>query len=147
MSTTDPQSTPEPEAKPRQRKPKAEADLLATSDAVAPKPKRKTKAEREAERLAEADKPIDPQVWFLLGGLLLVVGLCIFFDPIGFANAGTSGNSGMWIRDVLVIIVGVLGKNPTAIILTALALLSLGWGARGWLRKRSGADGEPQPPA
>jgi len=63
------------------------------------------------------------------------------------AAAGKTGGEGMWIRDVLAIIVAVLGKNPTAIILTILALLTLGWGTRGWLRKRSGADGEPQPPA
>jgi len=150
MTTTDPQPTVEPEQKPRKRKPKAEKEAeLATSNVVdlsaaKPRRKRKTKAEQEAERLAEINKPIDPLVWHLLGGLLLVVALCIFFDPIGFATAGQPGGEGMWIRDVLVIIVGVLGKNPTAIILTALALLSLGWGVRGWLRKRSGADGEPK---
>ena len=48
----------------------------------------------------------------------------------------------MWIRDVLVILVGILGKTPTVIILAIVSLLSIGWGVRGWLRQRSGSDSE-----
>lgn len=124
----------------------AASNSIADLETAKPVRKRKTQAEKEAERRAEIDKPIDPLVWHLLGGLLLVVALCIFFDPIGFATAGQPGSEGMWIRDVLVIIVGVLGKNPTVIILGALALISFGLGVRGWLNKRSGADSEPKAP-
>ena len=99
--------------------------------------KRRTKAEIDAARAAEADKPIDPVIWLILGGLLLFVAGCIFFDPIGFASAGQSQTDGMWIRDILVIVVGIFGKNPTALILAVVALLSLGWGVRGWLQKRA----------
>ena len=122
-----------------------EAASNSTVDLEMSKParKRKTQAEKEAERMAEINKPIDPLVWHLLGGLLLVVALCIFFDPIGFATAGQPGGEGMWIRDVLVIIVGILGKTPTVIILGALSLISFGLGIRGWLTQRSGADSKP----
>ena len=60
---------------------------------------RKTKAEREAERQAklkaEADKPIDPVVWILFGGTLLVVTLFMFLDPYGSTNTQTRGAEGV----------------------------------------------------
>jgi hypothetical protein len=111
--------------------------------------KRKTKAQREAERSAqmkaETEKPIDPKIWLFLGGLLLFVALFIYVDPLTFAEAGQPGGEGMWIRDVLVIIVGILGKTPTVIVLGFVSLLSIGWGLRGWLRQRSSADNPPPP--
>jgi len=85
---------------------------------------------------ADAEKPIDPQVWLLLGGILLFLGVCIYFDPVGFADAGQTGNVS-WIQTILVLITGFVGKNPTAAILGVLGLLSLGWGVRGWLRQRN----------
>jgi hypothetical protein len=102
--------------------------------------RRRTKAEIEAARAAEADKPIDPVIWLILGGLLLFVAACIFFDPMSFMTAGQSQTDGMWIRDILVIVVGIAGKNPTALIIAVLALLSLGWGLYGWLQKRSAGN-------
>lgn len=140
----EPESTPE--LKPHKRRTKAEIEA-ADSESATSKParKRKTQAEKDAERLAEINKPIDPKIWLFLGGLLLFVALFIFVDPITFAEAGQPGGEGMWIRDVLVIIVGILGKTPTVIVLGAVSLLSLGWGVRGWLRQRSGADNPPPP--
>ena len=70
--------------------------------------------------------------------------LFIYVDPVTFAEAGQTGGEGMWIRDVLVIFVGILGKTPTVMILGAVSLLSIGWGIRGWLRQRAGADSEPK---
>ncbi len=141
----EPESTPEP--KPRKRRSKAEIEAAAANAAdvetVKPARKRKTQAEKDAERLAEINKPIDPKIWLFLGGLLLVVALFIFFDPVTFAEAGQPGGEGMWIRDVLVIIVGILGQIPTVIVLGAVSLLSIGWGGRGWLNQRSGADSKP----
>jgi hypothetical protein len=136
----EPELTPEP--KPRKRRTKA-----ADAESAVPKPvrKRKTQAEKDAERLAEINKPIDPKIWLFLGALLLFVAVFIFLDPLTFAEAGQPGGEGMWIRDVLVILVGILGQIPTVIILGAVSLLSLGWGVRGWLRQRSGADDNPEP--
>jgi hypothetical protein len=138
----EPELTPEP--KPRKRRTKAEIEA-ADSEAVKPARKRKTQAEKDAERLAKINKPIDPKIWLFLGGLLLFVALFIFVDPITFAEAGQPGGEGMWIRDVLVILVGILGQIPTVIVLGVVSLLSLGWGVRGWLRQRSGADDNPEP--
>jgi hypothetical protein len=61
---------------------------------------------------------------------------------VTFAEAGNSGNSGMWIRDVLVILVGILGKTPTVLILAVIGLLSLGMGVWGWMdaRKQKKSD-------
>ena len=134
----EPESTPEP--KPPKRRTKA-----ADADSAVSKParKRKSQAEKDAERLAEINKPIDPKIWLFLGGLLLFVALFIYVDPLTFAEAGQPGGEGMWIRDVLVIFVGILGQIPTVIVLGIVSLLSIGWGVRGWLRQRSGADNKP----
>lgn len=136
----EPESTPEPKA--RKRRTKAEVESVDSGSAK-PARKRKTQAEKDAEWLAEINKPIDPRIWLFLGGLLLFVALFIFVDPVTFAEAGQPGGEGMWIRDVLVIFVGILGKTPTVIILGILSLLSLGWGVRGWLRNRSNGDSKP----
>jgi hypothetical protein len=105
-----------------------------------PKRPRKTKAEREAERQAklkaEADKPIDPIVWILLGGILLAVTLVMFLDPYGSTNTQTRGAEGVQI--VLAIIYGILGKNLATILLGGLGSISLIVGIVGWLKKRFG---------
>lgn len=105
-----------------------------------PKRKRKTKAEKEAARLArakaEAEKPLDPKIWFSLGAILLVIAGFIYVDPVTFAEAGRSTSEGMWIRDLLVIFVGILGKTPTVIILAIIGVLSLGMGVWGWVDAR-----------
>jgi hypothetical protein len=110
------------------------------SEPEATKRKRKTKAEKEAERLAkaraEAEKPLDPKLWFTLGAILLIIAGFIYVDPVTFAEAGRSTSEGMWIRDVLVIFVGILGKTPTVIILAIIGLLSLGMGVWGWVDAR-----------
>ena len=142
MTTPDIQPTPEP--KPRKRKPKSTDEAInnvaasadAPVEAAKPKRRRKTQAEKEAERRAEAEKPIDPKVWYTFGGILLVIAGFIYIDPVTFAEAGTSGNSGMWIRDVLVIFVGILGKTPTVLVLAAVGLLSIAMGVWGWLDAR-----------
>jgi hypothetical protein len=83
-------TTPETDAEPKRRKSQA-ADASESAEEAAPKPrrKRKTKAEKEAERIAQmkadAEKPIDPRIWLGFGGLLLIVGLCIYIDPVGAA--------------------------------------------------------------
>jgi hypothetical protein len=145
MTTPDPDFQPPSEPKPSKRKPKSIDEAInnvevSAGDAVAGtakrKRRRKTNAEQEAARLAEADKPIDPKVWYVFGGILLAIAGFIYVDPVTFAEAGTSGNSGMWIRDVLVIFVGILGKTPTVLILAVIGLLSLGMGVWGWLDAR-----------
>jgi hypothetical protein len=152
MTTPDPDfQSPEPtseaSSKPkRKRKTEAEPEavLVETSppdaDAAKPKRRRKTKGEKEAARLArakaEAEKPLDPKLWFSLGGILLIIAGFIYVDPVTFAEAGRSTSEGMWIRDVLVIFVGILGKTPTVIILTIIAVLSLGMGVWGWVDAR-----------
>ena len=108
-------------------------------DAIAKRP-RKTKAEREAERQAklkaEADKPIDPIVWILFGGILLVVTLFMFLDPYGSTNTQTRGAEGVQI--VLAVIYGILGKNLATILLGGIGGISLIWGIIGWFKKRFG---------
>jgi len=105
-----------------------------------PKRPRKTNAEREAERQAklkaEADKPIDPVVWILLGGVLLVVTLFMFLDPYGSTNTQTHGAEGVQI--ILAIIYGVLGKNLATALLGGIGSISLVVGIIGWLKKRFG---------
>ena len=148
MTTPDIQPTPDPaptpEPKPRKRKPKSADEAINNVEASAadvagvakPKRRRKTNAEKEAARLADAEKPIDPKVWYVFGGILLGIAGFIYVDPVTFAEAGTSGNSGMWIRDVLVILVGILGKTPTVLVLAAVGLLSIAMGVWGWLDAR-----------
>ncbi len=108
-------------------------------DAI-PKRPRKTKAERETDRQAklkaEADKPIDPIVWILFGGVLLVVTLFMFLDPYGSTNTQTRGAEGVQI--VLAVIYGVLGKNLATILLGGVGGGSLIWGIIGWLKNRFG---------
>jgi hypothetical protein len=100
----------------------------------------KTKAEREAERLAklkaEADKPIDPLVWIVLGIVLLVVTLFMFLDPYGSTNTQTRGAEG--VQFVLAIIYGILSKNLATALLGGIGAISLIAGIVGWLKKRSG---------
>jgi drug/metabolite transporter (DMT)-like permease len=93
------------------------------------------------KRKTEAAKPIGPLIWLILGGLLLVIGGFIYLDPMSFAEAGQASDNS-FLRIFFVILVSVLGKNPTAIVLSVLGLLSLGWGIRGWLRNKSGANSE-----
>jgi hypothetical protein len=127
MSTESPPTEP-PITEPPTTKPK-------------PRRKRKTKAEKEAERMAkmaaEADKPIDPQIWLTLGGILLLLGVCIYVDPVGFADASQQTRGTTWIQVILEFAVAFAGKNPTAAVLSIIGLLSLGWGIRGWLRQYS----------
>jgi hypothetical protein len=154
MTMTDPNlqppSEPTPDAAPNPRKRKSKTADAAinmvdatTTDAVElekPKRRRKTKAEKEAARMArakaEAEKPLDPKLWFTLGGILLVIAGFIYVDPVTFAEAGQSHSEGMWIRDLLVILVGILGKTPTVIILAVIGVLSLGMGVWGWVDAR-----------
>jgi hypothetical protein len=138
MNTPETPPPLEPESSPT-----ADIETGIESPAQKPRRQRRTKAEmdairaaKQAKALEEANKPIDPQIWLLLGGLLLFVGACIFFDPIGFSEGGQP-SSQTWIFVILVMAVGILGKNPTAIVLIVLALLSLGWGVRGWIQKRN----------
>jgi hypothetical protein len=111
-----------------------------------PRRKRKTKAEKETERLAkmkaEAEKPIDPRIWLSLGSMLLIVGLCIYIDPVGFeqAEANSNSNNTTWLQIILVMLLAFFGKNPVTIALGVMGGLSLAWGIRGWLREKSGAD-------
>ena len=83
---------------------------------------------------AEADKPIDPVVWILLGGILLVVTLFMFLDPYGSTNTQTRGAEGVQI--VLAIIYGILGKNLATALLGGIGAISLIVGIMGWLKKR-----------
>ena len=105
-----------------------------------PKRPRKSKAEREAERQAklkaEADKPIEPMVWILFGGILLLVTLFMFLDPYGSTNTQTRGAEGVQI--VLAIIYGILGKNLATLLLGSIGSISLIVGIIGWLKKRFG---------
>jgi hypothetical protein len=105
-----------------------------------PKRPRKSKTEREAERQAklkaEADKPIDPIVWIVLGGVLLLVTLFMFLDPYGSTNTQTRGAEG--VQMVLAIIYGILGKNLATVLLGGVGAISLIAGIIGWLKKRFG---------
>ena len=107
---------------------------------VKPKRPRNSKAERDAERQAklkaEADKPIDPLVWVLFGGILLAVTMFMFLDPYGSTNTQTRGAEGVQI--VLAVIYGVLGKNLATLLLGGIGTISLVWGIIGWLKKRFG---------
>jgi hypothetical protein len=124
--STDQQPNPKNEREPYTRK---------GNDTSATKPRRKRKT--STEQMANANKPIDPKLWFLLGGLIMIPTICIYLDPVSFASAGQSQSSGMWIRDLLVMVVALLGRNPTVILLTALAAISFGWGLREWLKQGS----------
>jgi hypothetical protein len=73
---------------------------------------------------------------------VLVIAGFIYIDSVTFANAGDSHREGMWIRDVLVILVAILGHIPTVLVLAAIGLLSLGMGVWGWLDAR-----KPKPDA
>jgi hypothetical protein len=143
MSLSDMQTPPETE-------PQAELESPPEPSAPKPRRKRRTKAEMEAVRAAkaakaaeEADKPIDPQVWLLGGAALLLVGGFIYIDPIGFADAARPQDT-TWLQVFLIFMTGILGKNPTAIILTVLGLLAVGWGLWGWGTRRFGTT-QPQP--
>ncbi|MBI1257791.1 MAG: hypothetical protein GC204_10005 [Chloroflexi bacterium] len=104
-----------------------------------PKRKRRSKAEieaaRQAEAAAEAAKPIDPMIWIILGGLLLVVAAWIWLDPVSFANAGQPADQG-FLQIIPSFMVRIFGKTPTVLILAIPGTLSLIWGVIGWLRKR-----------
>ncbi|MEP6987010.1 MAG: hypothetical protein ABI970_15500 [Chloroflexota bacterium] len=108
-----------------------------------PKHPRKTKAEREAERQAklkaEADKPLDPMIWILFGGILLIVTVVMFIDPFGATDTQTRGAEG--VQFVLAIIYSVLGKNVATLLLGALGSISLIVGIVGWFKKRLGQSG------
>jgi hypothetical protein len=138
-------TTPEP--KPRQSQADDASAPPELAEGAAPKPrrKRKTKAEKEAERIAQmkadAEKPIDPRIWMGFGALLLIVGLCIFIDPVGFEQADATSNP-TWIQTILVLLLAFFGKNPVTIALGVVGVLSLVWGIRGWLREKSGANKE-----
>jgi hypothetical protein len=107
-----------------------------------PRPRKRRRRSTRAERPAEADKPIAPSVWLVLGGLLLVMAACVFFaaDSISTYNRP----DGFWVWFFLDLGINLLGKNPTAIILGGLALLSLGWGGWRWLQDRSARPAAPE---
>lgn len=112
---------------------------------VKPKRPRKTKAEREAARQAklqaEADKPIDPVVWILFGGILLIVTFFMFIDPYGTTTTDTRGAEG--VQFVLAIIYGILGKNLATALLGGIGAISLIFGIVGWIKKRFGQGENP----
>lgn len=128
MSTPEtPEPVVEPEPKPKRRKRRTKAEIEAA---------------RAAKMAAEADKPLlEPKAWIIFGGLLLMVGLCIYLDPVGFEQADSS-NSETWLKIILEILIVVLGKNPVSLALGLLGGLAVLWGIRGWLREKSGAKKE-----
>lgn len=122
---------------------------MTTNPEPKPRRKRRTKAEMEAARAAklaeDAAKPLlEPKAWMVFGGLLLVVGLCIYLDPIGFEQADSS-NSETWLKIILELLIVVLGKNPVSLTLGVLGGLAVLWGIRGWLREKSGANKKETP--
>jgi hypothetical protein len=111
---------------------------MTTSDpSLQPKRKRRTKAEIEAERQAqmraEADKPIDPLVWVLLGAAILFIAFFAWVDPVTLAE---SGNNPSIFQYIPAILARMIGETPAAIVLTVLGAVPLLWGIVGWLRKR-----------
>jgi hypothetical protein len=122
MSASDPESTSKPKA-PRKRKTKAEKQ-----------------AELAAQMAAQASGPLlPPEIWMALGAALLIVAACVFFDPIGFAEAGQPSDDTI-LRTVIVFLVGTVGKNPVSIVCGVGGAFALIWGFIGWLKKRSTAN-------
>ena len=126
-----------------------EPDPQPVDESASPKPRRKrrTRAEIEAERAEKiaavtSESLFAPEIWMILGGALLVTGAFIYFDPASFAQAGQPSDD-TWLRTLFVLLVGIFGKNPTAITLIALGLLSLIWGVRGWLKAHLEARQKP----
>ena len=106
-----------------------------------PKPrKRKTKAERAAKQAAEAAKAMDPRFWLIAGGSLLIVGMCVYFDPVNFGDSPqTRDNLLVFFVQVLI---ATLGKNPVSFSFGGLGLFLIGWGIRSWLMRRTSNPGE-----
>ncbi|MBZ0301683.1 MAG: hypothetical protein K8J31_18190 [Anaerolineae bacterium] len=143
MTTPAPETNTPPEPKRRTRRAAAPTESATEESAAPAKPrrKRKTKAEKEAERAAkmaaDAAKPLlEPKAWMTFGLLLAFVGVCVYFDPVGFENS-SSGQSEPWIQTLIVLLIAFTGKNPVAIVFGALGLLAMGLGVRGWFRERA----------
>jgi len=117
MTPTNPEPTPEPKPK-RKRRTKAEIA-----------------AERKAEATAEAAKPIDPMVWVILGGFILIIALITLLDPVGFADSGQPQDQSI-LQFVPLLMIRIFGKTPAVLILTILGGIPFVWGIIGWLRKR-----------
>ena len=119
--------------------------MSTPENAPKPKPrKRKSKAEREAELAAkqavEAAKPMDPRFWFVVGGALLIVGLCVYFDPVNFGDGSQVRDN--WLILIIQVMIAGLGKNPVAFGFGGLGLALIGWGIRSWLMQRTAKPGQ-----
>ena len=107
-----------------------------------PKRKRRTKAQIEADRQAqiaaedaEADKPIDPLVWVLLGAGLLFIAVITWLDAETLANAGYNPSI---FQLIPLLMIRLFGKTPAVVILFVLSGIPLVYGVVGWIRKRMG---------
>ncbi len=101
-----------------------------------PKPKRRrTQAAREEAQAAQADKPIDPRVWIILGGLILFVALWTWLDVRTFAEAGQPSDQSIF-QLVPLLLIQIFGEMPAVIILVVLGGIPFVYGVIGWLRSR-----------
>ncbi len=109
------------------------------------KRKRRTRAEIEAERQAKADaeaeaadEPIDPKVWIIFGGLILIIAAWTWLDPTSFAEAGQTSDRNI-LQYLPLLLIQLVGRNPALIILILLGGIPLIWGIVGWVRKHLGS--------
>lgn len=104
-----------------------------------PKPARKPKKKPAQPETPLIDKPIDPIVWILLGGLLIVLGGFFYLDTAS-AGAVDTRNGGSFIQLVFVVIYDALGRNLAFGLFGGLGLLILIFGIRGKLKQRANPD-------
>src|SRR5205085_2130778 len=93
-------------------------------------------AERQARITVEINRPIDPVVWIILGGLILFITGLTYLDSMLIADAGQPKDFSLF-QLLPALLVRLFGRMPTVIGLGLLGGFSLVAGVIGWLRKRS----------
>ncbi len=89
-----------------------------------------------AELKAGAAKPLNPIVWILFGGALVLVAVAMLLDSRSSIETQTRGAEG--VQAVLGLIYRVLGKPAATALFGFTGTLALTAGVVGWVKSRRG---------